>query len=360
MKIKVKALSLDEKRDNISRAFRAKFNPSPRGNDVIDFWVMEIFDDDGYLIANDAEKFYRVDYSLKNKDYEFQSRSDWQEVQQKTQWIEKVKSFRLKARTNKAETLIAWGGAVKALGDGKVGGYLVRFSTDDDLDLEGEFFNKETDYGEPKPVPPTGTVYYQHGLDKKMGKRKLGMATHKIDEFGVWAEAQLNLRDEYENFIYAMAEKGKMGWSSGTASHLVERQITAKGTWIKSWPLGLDDTLTPVPAEPRNEAIPLKSWQPEELGVTLAERIEMLNAELKTLDADLSGLVASIDKPLTGTKRKELTELLELCSGLDAVRSDLEQVLAAEPHSKLVTSRLIGYQMAETRKRLEAINLLEE
>ena len=148
-----------------------------------------------------------------------------------------------------------------------------------------------------------------------------------------------------------------MGWSSGTASHLVERQITAKSTWIKSWPLGLDDTLTPVPAEPRNEAIPLKSWQPEELNTTIAERIEILNAELKTLDADLSGLVASIDKPLTGKKRKEL---LELCSGLDAVRSNLEQVLAAEPHSKLVTSRLIGYQMAEARKRLKAMNLLEE
>jgi len=30
---------------------------------------------------------------------------------------------------HEAETLIAWGGAVKALGDGKIGGYLVRFTT---------------------------------------------------------------------------------------------------------------------------------------------------------------------------------------------------------------------------------------
>jgi hypothetical protein len=259
-------------------------------------------------------------------------------------------------KNENTETLIAWGGAVKALGDGKVGGYLVRFSTEDDPDLEGEYFTRDTDFGDANKAP----VHYQHGMDAKIGKRKLGIAHHKIDDFGVWAEAQLNLRDEYENFIYDMAEKGKMGWSSGTASHLVERQITAKATWIKSWPLGLDDTLTPVPAEPRNEAIPLKSWQPEELSVTLAERIEMLNTELKTLDADLSELVDSIDKPLTETKRKELTELLELCSGLDAVRSDLEQVLAAEPQPKLVASRLISYQLAETRKRLEAMNLLEE
>jgi len=352
-KAKMKALSLDEKREKISQAFRAKFNPG--GNDSL--WVMDIYEDDGYLIASaEDEKFYRVNYSIKNKDYEFQSRSDWQEVQKKTQWIEKVKSFRLKARPSNAETLIAFGGAVKALGDGKVGGYLVRFSTEDDPDLEGEYFTRETDYGEADSAP----VQYQHGMDAKIGKRRIGHAHHKIDDFGVWAEAQLDLRDEYEKFIYAMAEKGKMGWSSGTASHLVERQITAKATWIKSWPLGLDDTLTPVPAEPRNEAIPLKSWQPEELGITLAERMEILNADLKNLSSDLGELVDSIDKPLTGTKRKELNKLLELCSGLDAVRSDIEQVLAAEPHSKLVASRLISYQMAEARKRLKAINLLEE
>jgi hypothetical protein len=264
--------------------------------------------------------------------------------------------WELEMETKETETLIAFGGAVKALGDGKVGGYLVRFTTENEPDLQGEYFTKDTDFGEAEGAP----VYYQHGMDAKLGKRRIGRAKHKIDDLGIWAEAQLNLRDEYEKFIYAMAEKGKMGWSSGTANHLVERQVSAKATWIKSWPLGLDDTLTPVPAEPRNGAVPLKSWQPEELGVTIAERIEMLNAELKSLDADLSALVANIDRPLTETKRKELNELLELCSGLDAVRSDLKQVLDAEPHAKLVASRLISYQLSEARKRLKDKQIIEE
>jgi len=263
-------------------------------------------------------------------------------------------------KIKETDTLIAWGGAVKALGDGKIGGYLVQFTNNDDLDLEGEYFDENTDYGEPKPIPPTGTVYYQHGMDKKMGKRRLGMASHKLDDFGIWAEAQLNLRDEYEKFIYAMAEKGKMGWSSGTANHLVERQITAKGTWIKTWPIGLDDTLTPVPAEPRNQVMPLKSWQPAELSVTLVERFEILNAEMKVLNNDLSEFINSIDKPLSGVKRKELKELLEQCSELNAVHLDLMKVLEAEPHGKLVASRLISYQMAEARKRLKAKNIIEE
>jgi phage head maturation protease len=255
------------------------------------------------------------------------------------------------------ETLIAFGGEVKALGDGKVGGYLVRFTNEEDLDLEGEFFNKETDYGDPKPVPPTGTVYYQHGKDVKVGKRKLGTAKHKLDEFGVWAEAQLNLRDEYEKFIYAMAKMGKIGWSSATASHLVERESAGKATWIKSWPLGLDDTLTPVPAEPRNEAIPLKSWQPEELGVTLAERMEILNEELETIISDIRGVVGD-DKPLNQVKQVELSKLLEMFSGMDEVRTNIQNLLDEQPYGKRAASRRLRYQLAEKRKTLTAMNTL--
>jgi len=38
------------------------------------------------------------------------------------------------------DTIIYQGGAVKALDGGKVGGYLVLFSTDADPDLVGDFF----------------------------------------------------------------------------------------------------------------------------------------------------------------------------------------------------------------------------
>jgi hypothetical protein len=254
------------------------------------------------------------------------------------------------------DTLIAWGGPVKALGGGKIGGYLIRFSTDKDPDLEQEFFTKETDYGDADSAP----VYYQHGMDAKIGKRRLGKAKHKMDEFGIWAEAQLSLRDEYEKFIYRMAEEGKMGWSSGTAGHLIERESYGKATWIKSWPLGLDDTLTPVPAEPRNTAMPLKSWQPEEWedsdlpGLTLADRMSNSTEELKSLFSDLRGLIDGIDKPLSETKRKELTDLLGMFPELDAVRSDIQNVLNTAPTAqRLVDQKLIRHQLAEAQKRIE-------
>src|SRR5689334_21036981 len=41
--------------------------------------------------------------------------------------------------------LVFYGGAVKALGDGRVGGYGVLFTSADDPDLQGDFFTKSTD-----------------------------------------------------------------------------------------------------------------------------------------------------------------------------------------------------------------------
>ena len=96
------------------------------------------------------------------------------------------------------EDIIYFGEAVKALGDGKVGGYLFRFTTKNDPDLSGEFFTAETDFGDAEKSP----VYYQHGQDPTLKTRRLGSASLKKDDFGVWAETQLKMRDEYEKFIY--------------------------------------------------------------------------------------------------------------------------------------------------------------
>jgi HK97 family phage major capsid protein len=153
------------------------------------------------------------------------------------------------------DAVTIYGDAIKALGDGRVGGYLVRFTSDADPDLAGEYFAKDTDYGD----ATQSAVYYHHGLDPIMGKRRLGKAELKPDDVGIWAEAQLGLRDEYEKFIYDMAEKGKLGWSSGTAPHLVEKEAKGKAIQITRWPLGLDASLTPTPAEYRNSVVPLKS-----------------------------------------------------------------------------------------------------
>jgi hypothetical protein len=157
---------------------------------------------------------------------------------------------------NELEAVISFGGSVKALGEDTVGGYLIRFSSERDPDLTKDFFTHQTDFD--TEFPGKSSVYYHHGLDRSLKGRKLakdGKGRLEIDDVGVWAETQLALRDEYEQKVYEMAKAGKLGWSSGTAMHLVEREKVGSAHKILRWPLGLDASLTPTPCEPRNEAI---------------------------------------------------------------------------------------------------------
>ncbi len=160
-----------------------------------------------------------------------------------------------------AAPVVFSGSAVKALGDGRVGGYLVYFGDPAQPDLTGDYFTKSTDFGS----HTTSLVFYQHGMDGILQRRVLDdHAAIKIDDVGVWIEAQLKMRDEYERAIYRMAEAGKLGWSSGTAPHLIERRSIGNGTYeITRWPLGIDASLTPTPAEPRAQAEALKTFMAE-------------------------------------------------------------------------------------------------
>lgn len=191
--------------------------------------------------------------------------------------------------------VVTFGGEIKALGNGKVGGYLVRFTDASQPDLTGDFFSKKSDIR----VTDSVDVYYNHGLDSTLKKRVIGKATTRIDDAGVWAETQLNLRDEYEKAIYSMAEKGKLGYSSGALSHLVEREPAGKGvSFIKTWVIG-ECSLTPTPAEPRNTVISIKtlSTPSDEAALPIADvqpiqeikRKTTMNDEIKSaVDAALA------------------------------------------------------------------------
>lgn len=154
------------------------------------------------------------------------------------------------------DEVVFFGGEIKALGEGKIGGVLIRRTNETQPDLTGDFFSQKTDIR----FHPEEDVYYNHGLDKTLKKRVIGRAKiTTMDNGDVWAETQLNMRDEYEKAIYSMAESGKLGYSSGALSHLVEREPAGKGIWmIKTWAVG-EVSLTPTPAEPRNTVIALKS-----------------------------------------------------------------------------------------------------
>lgn len=154
--------------------------------------------------------------------------------------------------------LVYFGSPVKMLPNGKVGGYLVRFSGPLDPDLTGDFFTKDTVFG-PNVTPP---LHYHHGFDSTLKSRIIGESEWKIDNVGVWVEAQLAMRDEYEKQISEMVAKGQLSWSSGAVSHTVEREAVGKSYHIKTWIIG-EASLTPTPAEPRNAAVSIKSIFPD-------------------------------------------------------------------------------------------------
>jgi len=86
-----------------------------------------------------------------------------------------------------------------------------------------------------------------------LGTKKIGYGTIKMTNEGLWYQAQLDMADEYAKMIYELAQKGKLGFSSGAASHMVERTPVGKSFEIKRWNLA-EASLTPQPAESRNMA----------------------------------------------------------------------------------------------------------
>ena len=129
---------------------------------------------------------------------------------------------------------------------GRVGGYLVVWGNPGERDLQGEYFTPETELG--LSWYPQRPVLYQHGLDGALKAAVIGsMDTLVKDETGVWAEAQLDLRQRWARAVQRLIEKGVLGWSSGSLAHLVE---VADDGHIRRWPI-VEGSLTPTPAQPR-------------------------------------------------------------------------------------------------------------
>lgn len=166
--------------------------------------------------------------------------------------------------------------ALKALGEGRVAGYLVAWGSPDDKDLHGEYFTPETklwaDNGIPRPM------LYHHGLDGRLKAAVVGVInTLKTDDFGVWAEAQLDMRQEYARYIEDLVSKGALGWSSGSLPHLVDIAPDGK---ILQWPI-VEGSLTPTPAQPVKTQVAMKH---------LSEPTELVTA-YKSLDLDVSRFI---------------------------------------------------------------------
>lgn len=163
--------------------------------------------------------------------------------------------------TNTDRTLAYPGEAVKALGGGKVAGYLVRFGSPADADRQGDYFTSATDFG--LDVATKARIVYDHGLKRDepgrlIGNRRIGTLGLVMMPDGLYGEGSLDLSVEPVKALYGRIERGELGWSSGSVERLVERQSVGGAREVKSWPL-IEASLTPIPVDPRNRALAIKA-----------------------------------------------------------------------------------------------------
>ena len=155
--------------------------------------------------------------------------------------------------------------AVKALGPDRIGGYLVVWGDSDHRDLHGEYFTPQTDLA--LDWFARRPVLYHHGLDGALKSALIGVIdTLRPDEIGLWAEAQLDLRQRYVRAVRELITRGVLAWSSGSLPHLVE---VAPDGQIKRWPI-IEGSLTPTPAEPRRTTVQAIKSAYEALGLDMA------------------------------------------------------------------------------------------
>jgi HK97 family phage major capsid protein len=175
---------------------------------------------------------------------------------------------------------------------GRVGGYLIAWGNPHQRDLQGEYFTPQTDLGlEWYAQRP---VLYHHGLDGALKAAVIGVIDHlHTDEQGVWAEAQLDLRQQYARTIQQLIDRGTLGWSSGSLPHLV--QVADDGR-IERWPI-VEGSLTPTPAEPsRTEVRTIKSAYAA-LGLDTS-RLQLIDQPVGTRRASSA---AAVTDPSVGT-----------------------------------------------------------
>ena len=160
------------------------------------------------------------------------------------------------------DVLTFTGDTVKSLGDGRIGGYLVRFTDASQKDLSGEYFTAKTYYGA-KDGDGIDCLFHHSqpikGIDEVFTDHLFAPIKTRKDSIGIFAETVLDMASDYERKIAELVDAGKLGWSSGAAGHTCRKSADGE---ILRWILA-EGSLTPSPCDSGNRGgiRPLKSLE---------------------------------------------------------------------------------------------------
>lgn len=269
------------------------------------------------------------------------------------------------------DLLIAFGAEIKADAQGNIKGYLVRFTDASSPDTTGDYFTSNTDFGRDLSEPSSINLYYHHGMDETIKKSAIGKGHIKKTPAGVWFEGQIAMADEYGKMIGELARQGKLGFSSGAGSHLVERKMVGNAYEITRWALA-EASVTPTPAEPRC-IVEAKMYQPEvamckpkkddgEMGDMEDESYlgEIPFDEAADIPTQVSEIFSDVEQQLVVEAVHELFE--RACYGLemalDSQNIDLADAVFAEFHKRAVS--MFQQMMANVPAEVEAMKALKK
>ncbi len=228
--------------------------------------------------------------------------------------------------------------------EGRIGGYLIVWGNHDQRDLQGEYFTPATELGlewyDRRPV------LYHHGLDGRLKAAVVGtIDTLRVDEVGVWAEAQLDMRQRYVHAVQQLVDKGVLGWSSGSLPHLV---AVADDGHIRRWPI-VEGSLTPAPAEPRRTDVHTIKSAYEALGLDMA-RLEIDEDEHHTRTA--AGGAKTMhdeDKIVVTEPRKRLP--------VGSTEDALKRISVSSPFDSMDAMDLLhGYMLLRSTKHFHGVS----
>ena len=232
------------------------------------------------------------------------------------------------------DTLSMYGGECKAIAPSRVGGFLVRFGSPADADVQGDFFTNQTYYGQ--AVKGHLDVVYHHGLGRvddianRLGNEIIGNGTIQVQDGGLWFEAELDMSKPDVKAVYAKASQGLLGWSSGSTERLVKREAVKAGiTRIDRWPL-IEASLSPKPVDPRNRAVALKALLTDEetpVAGPLLDRADTLVADVEAV----VGLMRKASDQRTAQGRYLSAAKREAVKALRDVLAELYDTSAPRP-----------------------------
>lgn len=168
------------------------------------------------------------------------------------------------------------------------------------VDLDGEWFDEDTDITVDGVMPKSVPVDWHHGMDTHMKAERFGKAVDpEMDEDGWWVKVWLDHGKRRLNLIKQLAEQGATLYGSSQAHGPAVRK--AATGHIEVWPY-IAQALSTSPQNTLSVARPLKAVLAQPLHDRMRKLHTDLQATLETGESEAKARLAA-DELLKNTER---------------------------------------------------------